>query len=97
MIVSGRGTLGEFTYGQALVGKTIRPVLDALALEHHTCTRLDELDFIADCAILRAIATQASVALILSSLPNGGKVSRRHDEPCEYQLVGRQHASDEPL
>ncbi|MDQ8729209.1 decarboxylase [Bradyrhizobium sp. LHD-71] len=74
MIVSERGTLGEFNYGQALVLKTMRPVLDSLALEHHTCTRLDELEFIADRTIKQAVATQAPAALILSPLLTGGKV-----------------------
>ena len=31
MIVSERGTLGEFNLGQAMVCRTMRPVLDALA------------------------------------------------------------------
>jgi len=74
MIVSERGTLGEFNYGQALVCKTMRPVLDALALEHHTCERLDELEFIADRTIKQAVTTQAPAALILSPLLTGGKV-----------------------
>jgi sulfopyruvate decarboxylase alpha subunit len=74
MIVSERGTLGEFNYGQALVCRTMRPVLDALAIEHHTITRLDELDFIADRSIKQAVATQAPAALILSPLLTGGKV-----------------------
>ena len=59
MMVSERGTLGEFNYGQALVCRTMRPVLDSLALEHHTITRLDELEFIADRSIKQAVATQA--------------------------------------
>ncbi len=74
MVVSERGTLGEFNYGQALVCRTMRPVLDSLALEHHTITRLDELEFIADRSIKQAVATQAPVALILSPLLTGGKV-----------------------
>lgn len=74
MIVSERGTLGEFNYGQALVCKTMRPVLDSLALEHHTCTRVDELEFIADRTIKQAVATRAPAALILSPLLTGGKV-----------------------
>jgi sulfopyruvate decarboxylase alpha subunit len=74
MIVSERGTLGEFNYGQALVCKTMRPVLDSLALEHHTCTRLDELEFIADRTIKQAFSTQSPAALILSPLLTGGKV-----------------------
>jgi sulfopyruvate decarboxylase alpha subunit len=73
MFVSERGTLGEFNYGQSLVCRTMRPVLDALAVEHHTATRLDEFEFIVDRSIKQAIATQAPVALILSPLLTGGK------------------------
>ena len=74
MMVSERGTLGEFNQGQALVAKTMRPVLDALALEHHTLTRLDEVSFILDRAIRQAVATQAPACFILSPLLTGGKV-----------------------
>jgi sulfopyruvate decarboxylase alpha subunit len=74
MFVSERGTLGEFNYGQSLVCRTMRPVLDSLAMEHHTCTRLDEFEFICDRSIKQALTTQAPVALILSPLLTGGKV-----------------------
>ncbi|MGX1170380.1 sulfopyruvate decarboxylase alpha subunit [Bradyrhizobium sp. USDA 372] len=74
MFVSERGTLGEFNYGQSLVCRTMRPVLDSLALEHHTITRLDELEFITDRSIRQAVTTQAPVALILNPLLTGGKV-----------------------
>lgn len=74
MFVSERGTLGEFNYGQSLVCRTMRPVLDSLALEHHTITRLDELEFITDRSIKQAVTTQAPVALILNPLLTGGKV-----------------------
>jgi sulfopyruvate decarboxylase alpha subunit len=74
MLVSERGTLGEFNYGQSLVCRTMRPVLDSLAMEHHTASRLDEFEFIVDRSIKQAIATQAPVALILSPLLTGGKV-----------------------
>ena len=74
LMVSERGTLGEFNYGQSLVCRTMRPVLDSLAMEHHTCTRLEEFEFIADRSIKQAITTQAPVALILSPLLTGGKV-----------------------
>ncbi len=73
MFISERGTLGEFNYGQSLVCRTMRPVLDSLAVEHHTATRLDELEFIVDRSIKQAITTQAPVALILSPLLTGGK------------------------
>jgi sulfopyruvate decarboxylase alpha subunit len=74
MFVSERGTLGEFNYGQSLVCRTMRPVLNSLALEHHTVTRLDEFEFITDRSIKQAVTTQAPVALILNPLLTGGKV-----------------------
>ncbi len=74
MFVSERGVLGEFNLGQALVCRTMRPVLDSLAVVHHTITRLDELDFIVDRSIKQAVATQAPVCFILSPLLTGGKV-----------------------
>ncbi|MDE2580190.1 MAG: decarboxylase [Rhodospirillales bacterium] len=74
MMVSERGTLGEFNLGQALVAKTMRPVLDSLALEHHTLTRADEVEFVLDRSIRQAVATQAPVCFILSPLLTGGKV-----------------------
>jgi sulfopyruvate decarboxylase alpha subunit len=77
MMVSERGTLGEFNLGQALVAKTMRPVLDAVAVEHHTMTRLDEVEFIVDRTIRQAVATQAPACLILSPLLTGGKVFQR--------------------
>jgi sulfopyruvate decarboxylase alpha subunit len=74
LFVSERGVLGEFNLGQALVCRTMRPVLDSLAVVHHTITRLDELDFIVDRSIKQAVATQAPVCFILSPLLTGGKV-----------------------
>src|SRR3981081_3675832 len=54
MFVSERGTLGEFNYGQSLVCRTMRPVLHSLAMEHQTCTRSDEFEFIVDRSIKQA-------------------------------------------
>jgi len=74
LFVSERGTLGEFNLGQALVCKTMRPVLNSLAVENITITRQDELEFIVDRSIKQAVATQAPVTFILSPLLTGGKV-----------------------
>ena len=74
MIVSERGTLGEFNIGQTMVARTMRPVLDCLAIEHHTITRLDEVEFIFDRSIVQAVATLGPVCFILSPLLTGGKV-----------------------
>jgi sulfopyruvate decarboxylase alpha subunit len=74
MMVSERGTLGEFNIGQSLVARTMRPVLDALSIETHTMTRLDEAEFILDRSLTQAFATMAPVCFILSPLLTGGKV-----------------------
>jgi sulfopyruvate decarboxylase alpha subunit len=74
IFVSERGTLGEFNLGQALVCKTMRPVLNSLAVENVTISRQDELEFIVDRSIKQAVATQAPVTFILSPLLTGGKV-----------------------
>ncbi len=74
LFVSERGTLGEFNLGQAMVCRTMRPVLEALGVEHHTITRQDELEFIVDRSIKQAVMTQAPVTFILSPLLTGGKV-----------------------
>ncbi len=74
IFVSERGTLGEFNLGQAMVCKTMRPVLNALGVETHTITRQDELAFIIDRSIKQAVATLAPVTFILSPLLTGGKV-----------------------
>jgi hypothetical protein len=68
MLISERGTLGDHQLGQAIVCRTMRPVLETLGIEHHAITRLDETQFIVDRTIKQAIATQAPAALILSPL-----------------------------
>jgi len=74
LIVSERGTLGEFNLGQAAVARTMRPLLDVLGMEHHTLSRLDEVEFIVDRTLRQAFATRAPACLILSPLLTGGKV-----------------------
>ena len=74
LMVSERGTLGEFNLGQAAVARTMRPVLDSLGMEHHTLSRLDEVEFIVDRTLRQAYATRAPACLILSPLLTGGKV-----------------------
>jgi sulfopyruvate decarboxylase TPP-binding subunit len=74
MMVSERGTLGEFNIGQTMVHRTMRPVLDALSIAHHTITRLDEVEFIVERSIRQAMSTRAPACLILSPLLTGGKV-----------------------
>jgi sulfopyruvate decarboxylase TPP-binding subunit len=74
LIVSERGTLGEFNIGQVMVSRTMRPTLDSLAVMHHTLTDATTMPFIVDRAIKQAYATLAPVVFILSPLLTGGKV-----------------------
>ena len=73
MLVSNAARLGSSTTGRRwCAARCARCSIHGL--EHHTITRLDELEFIADRSIRQAVATQAPVALILSPLLTGGKV-----------------------
>lgn len=77
MIISERGSLGEFNLGQAMVCRTMRPSLDSMGIEHHTLRRLDEVAFVVDRTISQAVSTQAPAALILNALLTGGKVEKK--------------------
>jgi sulfopyruvate decarboxylase alpha subunit len=68
MIVSERGTLGDHQLGQAIVCRTMRPVLQTLGIEHFAIERLEDLEFVADGMIRQAYSTQAPAAMILSPL-----------------------------
>jgi sulfopyruvate decarboxylase alpha subunit len=68
MMVSERGTLGEFQQGQAMVCRTMRPVLQSLGVEHFAIQQLDQVEFVVDGMIKQAFSTQAPAAIILSPL-----------------------------
>ncbi len=72
LVVSERGTLGEFNIGQTLVARVMRPTLDTLGIVHHTLTDESTLRFIVDSSIKQAVTTQSPVAFILSPLLTGG-------------------------
>jgi sulfopyruvate decarboxylase alpha subunit len=68
MMVSERGTLGDFQKGQAIVCRTMRPVLQSLGIEHFAIEGMSQLEFVVDGMIKQAFATQAPAAMILSPL-----------------------------
>ena len=68
MLISERGTLGDFQLGQVVVCGTMRPILRSLNIEHYAIERQDDVEFIADRMIKQAFATQAAAAMILSPL-----------------------------
>jgi len=77
MVISERGTMGEFNIGQSLVARTMRPTLDALGITHHTLTDEATMGFVVDSSIKQAFATQAPIAFILSPLLTGGNPAAR--------------------
>lgn len=68
MMISERGTIGDFQKGQAIVCRTMRPVLQSLGLEHFAIEDMGQLEFVVDGMIKQAFATQAPAAMILSPL-----------------------------
>ena len=72
LVVSERGTMGEFNIGQVMVSRTLRPTLDSVGVEHHTLTDMATMPFILDRSIKQAITTRSPVAFILSPLLTGG-------------------------
>jgi len=68
MVISERGTLGDHQLGQAIVCRTMRPVLQTLGIEHFAIERLEDVEFVVGNMARQAYATQAPAAIILSPL-----------------------------
>ena len=68
MVISERGTLGDHQLGQAIVCRTMRPVLQTLGIEHFAIEREADVEFVVDSMAKQAYATQAPAAIILSPL-----------------------------
>src|SRR3954470_13857081 len=51
LVISERGTMGEFNIGQVSVARIMRPILDTLSVEHDTLTDEGTLGFILDSSI----------------------------------------------
>src|SRR4051812_48775221 len=72
MVISERGTMGEFNVGQSMVARGMRPTPDTLSSAHQTLTDEKNIHFLVDGSIKQAITTQSPVAFILSPLLTGG-------------------------
>jgi sulfopyruvate decarboxylase alpha subunit len=68
MMISERGTLGDHQLAQAIVCRTMRPVLQSLGIEHFAIERPEDVEFVVDGMARQAFATQAAAAIILSPL-----------------------------
>lgn len=71
MMVSERGTIGDHQLGQAIVCRTMRPILNTLNIEHFSIERQEDVEFVTDRMIRQAYATQAAAAVLLSPLLTG--------------------------
>ena len=74
MLVSERGTLGEYKIGQALAARPCGRCWMRWRSSTTRISRLDEVEFIVDRTLKQAFATRAPACLILSPLLTGGKV-----------------------
>ena len=74
LLISERGSLGEFNAGQVWSSRVVAPVCTALGVTHHSIERIDDVAFVLDRSIKQAVATQMPAALVLSPLLTGGKV-----------------------
>jgi sulfopyruvate decarboxylase alpha subunit len=79
MIISERGTLGEFNLGQTMVWRTMRPILDSAGITHHTITNVADTAFIVERSVRQAVSTQAPVALILSPLLTAARTEKKKE------------------
>ena len=68
IIVSERGVLGEFQLGQALVCRTMRPVLESLGVEHFVIQDRSQVEFVVEGMLQQAFKTQSPAVIILSPL-----------------------------
>ncbi|HWI82121.1 thiamine pyrophosphate-binding protein [Ramlibacter sp.] len=68
MMISERGTIGDHQLGQAIVCRTMRPILNTLNIEHYSVERPDDVEFVTDRMIKQAFTTQAAAAILLSPL-----------------------------
>jgi len=68
LMVSERGTLGDHQFGQAIVCRTMRPILQTLGIEHFAIERQEDVEFVVDRMIRQAFLTQAAATIILSPL-----------------------------
>ncbi len=73
MFINMRGDMGEYNYAQVPVGRAVRPIMDALGLDHFTLTRQDEVGKIVDGSLRHCYASRLPVGVLISSLLTGGK------------------------
>jgi sulfopyruvate decarboxylase alpha subunit len=76
MIISERGSLGEYNSVQVPITRVIRPTLDALGIPHYTLAHESEVDFVVRRLTAQSFSTQQPAAVILSPLLTGGKQDR---------------------
>jgi len=73
MFISLRGDLGEFNPGQVAGGKAVRPILDALGIQHYTLDREEKVEEIIKGASELCFNGKEPLALLIPTILTGGK------------------------
>ena len=76
MFINMRGDLGEQNLAQVPMGRSLRPIMDALGLQHFTPTRQDDVEKTVDGALKVCYTGRLPVGVLLSTLLTGGKYAR---------------------
>ena len=72
-IINLRGDIGEFNICQVPLGRSVRPILDVLGLQHYTVTDQTDVEKIVPGAIKLCYASRQPVTVCLTPQLHGGK------------------------
>ncbi len=75
MFINMRGELGEFNIAQVEMGRSTRPILDTLGLQHYTLDTEDRLLQKVGGALKLCYASRQPMALCLTPMLHGGKIA----------------------
>ena len=75
MFINMRGEVGEFNIAQVAMGRSTRPILDTLGLQHYTLDTEDRLLQKVDGALKLCYASRQPLAFCLTPMLHGGKIA----------------------
>ena len=75
LFINLRGEVGEFNIAQVAMGRSTRPILDTLGLQHYTLDTEDRLLQKVDGALKLCYASRQPLAFCLTPMLHGGKIA----------------------
>ena len=75
MFINLRGEVGEFNIAQVAMGRTTRPILDALGIPYYTLDSDDRLLQRVSGALALCYASRQPLALCMTPMLHGGKLA----------------------